>query len=423
MIREGLIREIGKDIVVVGGGISGIETALKLKTLGLDVTLIEKEGELGGILKQIPFVLTHSEVVKTENILSERINRLEKSGINVIKGTSVKEIEGFVGDFTLKLSNGEKMKTSQVVIATGLEYTTKKEEFASSQMDIEALIKQGFPEGAHVCFFIDSTDWGFKLNTVNAFKQALLLMEKFNAKVYMLAKDYKVSFDGGEAIFRVLREKGVTFFKVSEFPRYRRDERKIVIELEDELLLGERQKVTLLVDYIVLPMEARKISGNEKLLKYLRLREYEFYLEENPQLYLYYPSFKKGIYFVGSCTYPMLIEDIELDAARIASGASAINVRIKDEINTPFARVNPEKCALCLTCFRNCPTGSITFKVYPGKKNIYYVPYMDDGRSYEAAYVDPTSCWGCGICVSECPAKAIELVGMEDQEIINQLRG
>ncbi|MFN3505028.1 MAG: 4Fe-4S binding protein [Caldimicrobium sp.] len=56
-----------------------------------------------------------------------------------------------------------------------------------------------------------------------------------------------------------------------------------------------------------------------------------------------------------------------------------------------FARVNPSKCIVCLTCVRTCPFSAAVIK--------------DAGY----AYIDPEKCRACGICVMECPARAIEL--------------
>lgn len=56
-----------------------------------------------------------------------------------------------------------------------------------------------------------------------------------------------------------------------------------------------------------------------------------------------------------------------------------------------FARVNPSKCIVCLTCVRTCPFSAASIK------------------DAEYAYIDPMKCRACGICVNECPARAIEL--------------
>jgi NADPH-dependent glutamate synthase beta subunit-like oxidoreductase/coenzyme F420-reducing hydrogenase delta subunit/Pyruvate/2-oxoacid:ferredoxin oxidoreductase delta subunit len=50
-----------------------------------------------------------------------------------------------------------------------------------------------------------------------------------------------------------------------------------------------------------------------------------------------------------------------------------------------------DKCATCLTCLRVCP---------------YHVPYLDDGGTIQ---IPADQCQACGICVTECPAKAIVL--------------
>lgn len=50
-----------------------------------------------------------------------------------------------------------------------------------------------------------------------------------------------------------------------------------------------------------------------------------------------------------------------------------------------------DKCATCLTCLRVCP---------------YHVPYIDETGAIK---IPADQCQACGICVAECPAKAIVL--------------
>ena len=69
--------------------------------------------------------------------------------------------------------------------------------------------------------------------------------------------------------------------------------------------------------------------------------------------------------------------------------------------------VTPEKCTACLTCVRVCP---------------YNVPRIEPtltgvGGIKGAAYIEPAQCHGCGICVAECPAKAIQLMHYRDDQI------
>jgi heterodisulfide reductase subunit A len=61
-----------------------------------------------------------------------------------------------------------------------------------------------------------------------------------------------------------------------------------------------------------------------------------------------------------------------------------------------------DKCATCLTCLRVCP---------------YHVPYLDDGGSIQ---IPAEQCQACGICVAECPAKAIVLRKPYDRRHIDE---
>jgi len=36
-----------------------------------------------------------------------------------------------------------------------------------------------------------------------------------------------------------------------------------------------------------------------------------------------------------------------------------------------------------------------------------------------AAWIDPARCQGCGTCTAECPAKAIQLLGYRDEQIMS----
>jgi len=64
------------------------------------------------------------------------------------------------------------------------------------------------------------------------------------------------------------------------------------------------------------------------------------------------------------------------------------------------AEVQRDLCVSCLTCVRVCPWG---------------IPKIDQGGY---ARIDVQSCKACGICATECPAKAICLNQSEDEKLI-----
>jgi len=58
------------------------------------------------------------------------------------------------------------------------------------------------------------------------------------------------------------------------------------------------------------------------------------------------------------------------------------------------------KCATCLTCLRICP---------------YSVPIIN---SYGGVEIPAEQCQACGLCVGECPARAISLRGGQDGQLV-----
>ena len=61
-----------------------------------------------------------------------------------------------------------------------------------------------------------------------------------------------------------------------------------------------------------------------------------------------------------------------------------------------------DKCATCLTCLRVCP---------------YHVPFLDSGGTIR---IPLEQCQACGVCIAECPAKAIALRKPSDRRLVTE---
>ena len=107
-----------------------------------------------------------------------------------------------------------------------------------------------------------------------------------------------------------------------------------------------------------------------------------------------------GLFLCGACHSPKFIDESIAQAQAAAAKAVAILSKKVMEISGVVSVVDPDKCAACLTCIRTCP---------------YDVPKINaDG----VAEIETAICHGCGICASECPAKAIQLMHYKDRQII-----
>ncbi|MCR1850745.1 FAD-dependent oxidoreductase [Paeniclostridium sordellii] len=78
-----------KDVIIVGAGIGGISTGIRLLKNGYKVTIIEKEDKIGGKLNQLhdqgyKFDLTAS-ILMTPQIYIELFNYINKDYTNYIE--------------------------------------------------------------------------------------------------------------------------------------------------------------------------------------------------------------------------------------------------------------------------------------------------------------------------------------------------
>ena len=106
-----------------------------------------------------------------------------------------------------------------------------------------------------------------------------------------------------------------------------------------------------------------------------------------------------GLYLAGSAHGPKLISESISQASATVSRACTILSKEKILVGGVVAMVEGERCAACLTCVRVCP---------------YSVPVINAKGEAE---IDLVKCKGCGSCVAECPARAIELMHFRDGQL------
>ena len=416
-----------REVLVLGGGVSGITIADILARSGIHVTLVEKRKNLGGLSKQ--FCLFSNRPGDSDNRISGKMARLSESPhITLITGAELVGMEGHFGSFQAKIrkESGETILLfpSAVVVATG--YITRRDAKGIPDSgclaflsDMERLIAETGESGLlwngkplnTVTFVLDQANDDIKLDASTVLEQSLVLRQKYNCQVYVLCKDLKVSFTSGERLYRKAREAGVLFFKYEETPEYSLVGDRICVALPDNTNLKkeEQEKITLLSDLLVLPEVCLPDPEAEQLCRTLRLRMGKGgrFMDDNPQ-FLRIRSNRRGVFVAGACRFPQLPAETLKEAEAAAQEITALLAPGVYECGPLVAEVNADKCALCYTCPRLCPHSAIGIERYAGK-NVYYV--LGNGDRWNAARVEPAACYGCGICVAECPARAISLRG------------
>jgi heterodisulfide reductase subunit A len=108
--------------LVIGGGVSGMTTALSLADMGFPVHLVEKEGELGGFVRNLNnLYVTEKSAAETIKPLIERVKT--HKNINLHLNSQVKSVEGFIGNYEIvigqKGAEDVKSRVGTIVVATG----------------------------------------------------------------------------------------------------------------------------------------------------------------------------------------------------------------------------------------------------------------------------------------------------------------
>jgi heterodisulfide reductase subunit A2 len=123
------------EVAIIGGGVSGLRSALDLSRQGIRVTLIEKSPFLGGHMAQLGAVFPSG--IKAREILTKLIEEVRKEpDIRIITCATVSEVTGNIGEFHLKVTEqprgvtadlepvGEALAACPVSVKNEFEYGT-----------------------------------------------------------------------------------------------------------------------------------------------------------------------------------------------------------------------------------------------------------------------------------------------------------
>jgi heterodisulfide reductase subunit A len=94
--------DINPNVLVVGGGITGIEASLRLAGAGRNVYLVEREASIGGHMAELDKTFPTLDCAAC--ILTPKMGEVKsKSNVKLMTYTEVKEVSGGIGSFKVKL--------------------------------------------------------------------------------------------------------------------------------------------------------------------------------------------------------------------------------------------------------------------------------------------------------------------------------
>ncbi|MFQ6115788.1 MAG: FAD-dependent oxidoreductase, partial [bacterium] len=135
---------VAKSALVIGGGLSGMTSAIELANQDFEVYLVEKEKQLGGNLRYIHYLFNGESPQHELNSLIEKVKR--NDNIHLYTQAKIENIEGSIGNFKTKISmkgNSKELEHGVVILATGakeykpIEYLYGKDERVTTQLELE----------------------------------------------------------------------------------------------------------------------------------------------------------------------------------------------------------------------------------------------------------------------------------------------
>ena len=94
--------EVVPETLIIGAGVAGITTSLRLNEYGMKVHLVEKEASIGGHMIQYPKVFPTLDC--SQCILTPKMAQVSQGkNINLLSYSEIKEVTGVPGDFNVKV--------------------------------------------------------------------------------------------------------------------------------------------------------------------------------------------------------------------------------------------------------------------------------------------------------------------------------
>ncbi len=330
LFRKNLsIFEMG-DVIVIGGGVAGMEAAGQLALHGCNVKLLEKDNKTGGNMANWYHLFPDRR--DSREVLSYLNGLTENNNIQILTGTEATTVIPEGKKITVKTRDNNRMEADAVVIATGFELfnSRRKEEYGYgiydnviTSADLEQMFRTGgvrlvdgtLPAKIGFIHCVGSRDekvgnnYCSKLCCITAVKQAMEVSEKIpGIKAFSFYIDMRMGGAYYEELYKEAQEKyGVTFIrgKVSEISVDFKG--KLLIKAEDTL---SGRPLKMLFDMVVLmvgvemPDAAVEIAKNSNL----KCSENRFFQPADNHFGSNLSGIN-GVFYAGCCVAPMNITE------------------------------------------------------------------------------------------------------------------
>lgn len=404
--------------LVIGGGISGLTSALFLADQGFNVSLVEKTGALGGHSPNIYYDLFPSD---PQAFVKDTIVKVTgHTLIKVYLNSEVVSTTGHIGNFKSQVKSGDGKITDidhgAIIIATGAkdyqptEYLYGKDSHVITQHELQKRLADGKLDKPGIIVMIqcvgsrnDAHPYCNRICCSEAITNALKIKEQSpETQVFVLNRDI-MSYGFREPYYTRAREAGVLFqrYESGNEPRVSSVGKTVVVSWQDPVLPG---KLEIEADLLVLST-GYVAEDNQPLADMLSLElTQDGFFKEIDTKFRPVDTIKDGVFITGLASAPRNLLEKVLEAQAAAQRAANVLSQEKLTSGKVVSEVDARRCSGCGLCVEVCP---------------FDARHLDEEN--RVAVVDEALCQGCGICANICPNSAAKLRGLKDKQVLSMI--
>ena len=428
-----LVVETLPHTLVIGGGIAGLRAAIGLADIGLRVTVVERELQLGGWVRRFGPMFPHQK--DGRELIATLVAEVRKRpAITVLTGAQVVAKSGSFGNYRVSVRIGDagsgaiEVAVGSIVVATGFDaYQPSIGEFGygidgvvtlpefKELVDASrgSLAYRGRPVRSLAYVYCVGSRQPADAPDANQYCSRYCCTATVYTSIQVAGLDPSIrqfhlyrdmrTYGKFEPLYTESRDAGSVFLKYAqESPPAvaSDDDGHLAVTVRD--LLTDDAELAIPVDLVVLVtgMVPRK---NDELAGVLKLPAGSdgFFNEIHPKLRPV-ETVVDGVLIAGACQGPKTsAESVGSSLAAVTQSAAVLKKGFT-ELDPLVAIVHPDACNACGACLTACPYDAIS---------------MGEDGTRHVALISPTGCKGCGGCVPLCPENAIDLLGYTDGQV------